>query len=114
MKTEKRQSTLATQKLNSNTHRFNKHKKSFRHENYKSETTLSKYVWDHGLNPAPKIKWSFLKLCSIYNVGSSSCDLCTSEKFYIIKNMKRVSLINKRTGIGNSCPHKRKCVFKPP
>ncbi|MCP3852632.1 MAG: hypothetical protein GY694_20755, partial [Gammaproteobacteria bacterium] len=60
--------------------RFNNHKKSFKHDNYKSETTLSKYVWDHGLNPAPNITWSFLRQCSTYKVGSSSCDLCISEK----------------------------------
>ena len=32
--------------------RYGNHKKSFRHIDYKSETTLSTYVWDNGLNPS--------------------------------------------------------------
>ena len=43
--------------------RYNNHKKSFRHETYQSETTLSKYVWDCGLNPSPNVAWKFLKKC---------------------------------------------------
>ena len=92
--------------------RYGNHKKSFKHETYKSETTLSKYVWDKNLNPKPNIKWKFLKKCTTYDVGKKSCDLCISEKFFIIKNLHRTSLINKRTDIGNSCPHKRKKTFK--
>ena len=92
--------------------RYNNHNKSFKHKKYKSETTLSKYVWDNNLNPKPNIKWKFLKKCTTYDVGKKSCDLCTSEKFLIIKNLHRINLINKRTDIGNSCPHKRKKTFK--
>ena len=41
--------------------RYNNHNKSFKHEAYKSETTLSKYIWDNKLGPTPNIKWKFLK-----------------------------------------------------
>ena len=92
--------------------RYGNHKKSFRHADYKSETTLSKYVWDNDLNPTPNVTWKFLKNCSVYNTGNKSCDLCLSEKFYIIKNLHKKNIINKRTDIGNKCPHKRKCMFK--
>ena len=67
--------------------RYANHKKSFRHIDYKSETTLSTYVWDNALNPSPNIKWKFLKKCSIYETGNKSCDLCLSEKFYIINRI---------------------------
>ena len=92
--------------------RYGNHKKSFRHADYKSETTLSKYVWDNGLNPTPNVTWKFLKNCSVYKTGNKSCDLCLSEKFHIIKNLHKKNIINKRTDIGNKCPHKRKCMFK--
>ena len=92
--------------------RFNNHNKSFRHSAYQTETTLSKYIWDNSLNPAPTIDWKFLKKCSTYDVGKKTCDLCLSEKFFIIKNLHRVNLINKITDIGNSCPHKKKKTFK--
>ena len=58
--------------------RYGNHKKSFRHETYKSETTLSKYVWDEGLNPEPEISWKFLKKCRTYETGMKCCDLCLS------------------------------------
>ena len=63
-------------------------KKSFRKEKYKSETTLSKYLWDNGLQRKPKITWKILKKCSTYGIGQKSCDLCLSEKLYIIKNFQ--------------------------
>ena len=88
------------------------HKKSFKLDKYKSETTLSKYVWENKLNPTPSISWKFLKNCSTYDVGNKTCDLCLSEKFFIIKNLHHVNLINKRTDIGNSCPHKRKKTLR--
>ena len=92
--------------------RFGNHKKSFRHAAYKSETTLSKYVWNSGSNPSPNIKWKFLKKCSVYQTGNKSCDLCLSEKFFIIKNLHKKTLINKRTDIGNKCLHKHNCYTK--
>ena len=91
--------------------RYNNHTKSFRNSKYQSETTLSTYVWDKKLNPNPKIKWTFIKKCSVYQLGRKTCDLCLSEKLYIIKNLHKTGLINKRTDIGNSCPHKKKCTF---
>ena len=91
--------------------RYGNHKKSFTHATYKTETTLYRHVWDQHLNTSPKIKWKFLKVCNSYQAGNKSCDLCLSEKFYIIKNMNKKENINKRTDIGNKCPHKRKRTF---
>ena len=91
--------------------RYGNHKKSFRKEKYKSETTLSKYLWDNGLQRKPKITWKILKKCSTYGIGQKSCDLCLSEKLYIIKNFQKPNLINKRTDIGNKCIHKMKYTF---
>ena len=88
--------------------RYGNHKKSFQHEKYKSETTLSSYVWDQGLNPTPNISWRFLKTCSVYETGRRHCDLCLSEKEFIIRNMNKQNSINKRTDIGNRCPHRRR------
>ena len=92
--------------------RFNNHNKSFKHENYKSETTLSKYVWDNNLGPTPNIKWEFLKKCNPTTPGRKICDLCISEKFFIITNIQNPKMINKRTDIGNKCPHKRKWMLE--
>ena len=88
--------------------RFANHKKSFHLEKYKSETTLSKYIWDQGLNPTPDVSWKYLKKCDVYDTGQKSCDLCLSEKYFIIKQLSQSNLINKRTDIGNKCLHKAK------
>ena len=92
--------------------RYGNHKKSFKLPTYKSETTLSSYVWDQGLNPNPNISWKFLQQCDTYDAGKKSCDLCLSEKFHIIKNLHQANIINKRTDIGNKCPHRRKRTLK--
>ena len=92
--------------------RYGNHKKSFRLANYKSETTLSKYVWAKKLNPNPNITWKFLEKCNVYETGKNSCNLCLSEKFHIIKNLKKPNIINKRTDIGNKCPHRRKQTLR--
>ena len=92
--------------------RFSNHKKSFNHQKYRFETTLSKYIWDEKLNNHPNVSWSFLKKCSTYEIGGKTCDLCLSEKKFIIASMNKNNLINKRTDIGNKCPHKKKQDFR--
>ena len=92
--------------------RYNNHNKSFRNDKYKSETTLSKYIWDNDLGPTPNIKWEFLKRCKPTIPGRKTCDLCLSEKLHIIQNIQNPKMINKRTDIGNKCPHKRKWMLE--
>ena len=88
--------------------RYNNHTLSFRTEYKKTATTLSQYIWHNRLNPSPNIKWTILKKCKVYSPGQTNCDLCLSEKMHIIKNLKKTENINKRTDIGNRCPHQRK------
>ena len=92
--------------------RFANHKKSFRHEEYQHETTLSSYVWDNQLNPSPDVKWKLLKKCQKYAPGNKSCQICTEEKFFILKGISKVNNINKKTDIGNKCIHVRNATFK--
>ena len=92
--------------------RCSNHKKSFKHEKYKSESTISKYLWENKINKSPNITWKFLKQCKTYSIGQKSCDLCLTEKHFIIKNLQQPNLINKRTDIGNKCIHKMKCTFQ--
>ena len=92
--------------------RFSNHKKSFKHEDYKHETTLSTYVWDNELNPEPNIKWTILKKCHAYSPGSKWCILCNEEKYQILNRYSKVSNLNKKTEIGNKCTHLRNQTFK--
>ena len=65
-----------------------------------------------GPQPQP---WCYMKIpkkCSVYEPGASACDLCMSEKEFIIKNIHKGNLINKCTDIGNKCIHRRKRTLK--
>ena len=89
--------------------RYNNHTHSFRNETKKHSTTLSSYVWENNLNPNPNIKWEILKKCHRYQPGQQQCDLCLSEKVYILQNSRNPKSVNKRTDIGNKCTlHKNK------
>ena len=88
--------------------RYNNHTKSFRNELYKNETTLSKYLWDNSIQNSAKIQWKFHKKCRTYTPGDLVCDLCLSEKLFIMKSLNCAHSLNKRTDIANKCPHKNK------
>ena len=88
--------------------RYNGHTDSFRNEKKKSSTTLSSIVWDNKKNPCPKIQWSIVKKTRKYQPGSKMCDLCVSEKVFIIKAGKDRNNINRRNEIANLCVHRNK------
>ena len=89
--------------------RYGNHKKSFRYEQYKCETALSKYIWDNDLNPIPNIKWTIMSRAHEYKAGQRYCDLCLTEKLYISKEIKyNNNCINTRSDLTNRCVHKSK------
>ena len=92
--------------------RYSNHKKSFKHEQYKNETTLSSFIWDKKLNPNPKIKWQIIKKCEKYQPGQKACRICTSEKYFIIKGLLNAHNINKKTDIASQCVHRRDATLK--
>ena len=75
--------------------RYNNHTHSFREENKRNSTTLSQYIWDEGLGSNPNIEWKILKTCKTYEPGNRACDLCVSEKQFIIQNINNSQNINK-------------------
>ena len=91
--------------------RWANHTKSFRHEEYQHETTLSSYVWDNNLNPNPPIKWSLVKKSRKYQSGDKVCQICNDEKYSILKGLHNVNNINKRSDIGTKCHHRRKSTL---
>ena len=91
--------------------RYANHKKSFNHEKYKNETTLSTYLWDNNIQNEPNIKWKIVKKCETYKPGGKMCHLCIEEKFQIIKGLRKTSNINKKTDIGTKCVHRRNATL---
>lgn len=89
--------------------RYANHLKSFRHEKYKTETELSKYIWSLKANNLNySIHWKILRKTSGYNKISKSCNLCLSEKLEICKFKDKRSLLNKRTELISKCRHENK------
>ena len=87
--------------------RFNSHKHSLKNRDANS-TTLSTHVWK--LKDAKKeyeIWWSILAKTGVYTAGAKYCDVCLTEKTYIMLAEPKESL-NVRTEILNTCRHKAK------
>ena len=88
--------------------RFNNHKQSMRNDKYRLSTELSKKYWDlKDRGQTPSVKWKILQQARPYKVGQSNCDVCSSEKLYIVK-FKGTDLLNKRNELISKCRHKRK------
>ena len=90
--------------------RYRNHKKSFRNEIYRRETTLSGFIWDNGLEGRPNIKWEILRKTQVYKKGQRYCDLCLSEKLCINEELKKGQrCLNKRSDLTNRCIHRALC-----
>ena len=87
--------------------RYNGHKHSLNNRDANS-TTLSTHVW--ALKDAEKehdISWSIRAKTGVYTAGAKFCDVCLTEKTYIMLAEPRESL-NVRSEILNTCRHKAK------
>ena len=91
--------------------RYNLHKHTFKNQSKRSATALASYIWDSGIQESPPIKWTILKECRRYTPGQKTCQLCLSEKLFIVKNLNNPSSLNKRSDIGNKCYIHRKKHF---
>ena len=67
--------------------RYNNHLQSFSKPEKQNSTSLAQYVWNNNLSPNPRINWEIIKECKTYAPGNKSCDLCTTEKNEILKQV---------------------------
>ena len=79
--------------------RYNNHKKSFKHEAYKYETELSKYIWKLKNKKIEfQIRWNILAKTMPYSGGGCNCSLFLSEELFIATTNDN-DLLNKKTEI---------------
>ena len=91
--------------------RYANHKKSFSHEKYKHETELSKEYWRlKEAGSSPIVKWRIKKVCKPFNQVTKRCDLCLSEKFFILDH-DGDNLLNKRNELVSKCRHRNKYLL---
>ena len=89
--------------------RWYNHSQSFKNETYETSTELSKLIWQLKREKTKyTITWKILTKCQSYKPGSRSCNLCTTEKLFIIRNPKA---INSRNELVSKCRHSRKFLI---
>ena len=92
--------------------RYNNHTKSFRNKGYKTETELSKYLWNlKDKNQEYELTWCIAAKASPYMCGTRLCDLCLKEKLLILQ-ADPSSLLNKRSELVSKYRHKNKFLLK--
>ena len=93
--------------------RFYNHKKSFKNNLYKNETTLAKYIWDLKLkhNVTPTLQWYIVKSVVPYSNITKKCGLCLQEKFEILTYPNPEELLNKRSELVSKCRHVNKFLL---
>ena len=75
--------------------RYENHKTSFRHRSHLTDSDLSKYYWKLVDNGAlPTIKFSLAKRVK-RNAFINNCNLCLSEKAFVIRNLDDVNVLKK-------------------
>ena len=92
--------------------RYRNHVKSMKHEKYRTETQLSKYIWKlKESNTDFTLTWEIEKKSNLNLRKSGLCNLCLDEKFIIISSKEA---LNKRSEIISKCRHRRRPPKKPP
>ena len=76
---------------------MNIHKTSCRHRSHLTASDLSKYYWKSIVNGAvPTSTFSIAKRVK-GNIFINNCNLCLSEKAFMIRNLDDVNMLNKRS-----------------
>ena len=84
---------------------FTGHKASLTYESKNTSTSLSKYIWElKSKKTSFEISWSVIAKCPAYKCGTRHCDLCLSEKYYILKANEQ-SCLNKNSELLQKCRH---------
>ena len=87
--------------------RYGKHKRSFRHEPYKNDTELPKYIWDHKVSSLIR---SIVRKTQ-ENTKSDFCKLCLFEMYFISNDLGDNKLLNKKSEFTNKCHHQNKLLL---
>ena len=88
--------------------RVSNHKKSFTHERYANETTLSTHIWGlkrSGINF--NLRWSIVAHAKAYHPLAGRCRLCTKEKTLIAAHIEDPKCLNVRNELMSKCRHRR-------
>ena len=81
------------------------HKKSFKDEQYSTETELSSFSWKlKSENINFNISWKIIGKGKIFSPVNKICNICTMEKYYLI-HKPELGTLNERDELGTHCRH---------
>ena len=88
--------------------RYRNHLASFRDKSKKNATNLSRYIWSLKENNSSYVlRWRILAEANPYSNTNKRCNLCITEKYFILCKPVLCSL-NSRNELINTCRHARK------
>lgn len=92
--------------------RYSNHKHTFNNTDKRTSTELSAYIWKlKDNNITFSIKWKILAHAKAYTNISRYCNLCTTEKYFIIFH-KNLASLNTRNELISTCRHASKYLIK--
>ena len=92
--------------------RYRNHKKESNHSKYQNSTELSKYIWKLKRDKIDfTIKWSIVERVN-GNANSTRCNLCLTEKLWIINSINDENCLNKKSELISKCRHLNKVLLK--
>ena len=94
--------------------RFRNHKKSFELERYKTDTSMSVFVWERKKEGKKvDVEFKVVKKAKSFTPESGRCQLCLEEKYLINKAKENgESILNKRSEIFAKCRHRSRFLLK--
>ena len=91
--------------------RLGNHRKAFKNDKYRCDTTPSSHIWDiKDRGEDFDIEWRLVGRAQPFSPVSGVCNLCTLEKYHILFTPEQATL-NKREEFTNFCLHKRKLLL---
>ena len=92
--------------------RYRNHLSSFKDPKKKNATELSKHIWRLKENNIEfTITWEIVARAKPYSNSNKKCNLCTTEKYFILCEPHRSSL-NKRNELTSTCRHANAYLLK--
>ena len=84
----------------------------FKREKRPNDTELSKHLWKlKEKKEGYSISWKIIAKAKSYSNTTKRCNLCITEKFFILSNPQMATL-NKRNELISNCRHRRKYILK--
>ena len=86
--------------------RLANHHQAFKNKSLQKSYKLAQFIWNlKDKKIEHTISWKLIAKASTYSISSNICNLCVTEKYFILYKPE-MATINKRSELVNNCRHK--------